>query len=93
MPVRVVELALEAGLDLQHLPLGGSQHGVEPPQHRERQDHVRRRCWKPRDRDLHPMCTRRAQAALAATPGVNPQVPEEKGGDLEPASGLEPLTC
>ena len=38
--VEVVELALQTALDLQHLPLGGGQHAVEPPQHGERQDDV-----------------------------------------------------
>ena len=38
--VEVLDLALVSGLDLQHLPLGGSQHAIEPAQDGERQDHI-----------------------------------------------------
>ena len=38
--VEILDLATQAGLDLKHLRLGGSQHGVEPAQHGQRQDHV-----------------------------------------------------
>ena len=38
--VEILDLATQAGLDLEHLRLGGSQHGVEPAQHGQRQDHV-----------------------------------------------------
>ena len=38
--VEVFQLALEPGLDGQHLPLGGGQHAVEPAQHGQEQDHV-----------------------------------------------------
>ena len=47
----------------------------------------------PQDRDLHPICTLRGQTPRVPTLNVARKYVEIKGESLEPASGLEPLTC